>query len=205
MDKKYRALYVDPPWKFLTYSKKGLGRSAEAWYNTMTLDDIHKYPVQEYCADHCVLFLWVTDPMLPSALSVINAWGFTYKTIAFYWVKLRTKVSDPNNYVHTQHDFPIGTGYWTRANPEMCLLATRGYPKRRFADVRKLVISPRREHSRKPDEVYKRIERLCPGPYLELFARIAQPGWDSEPATGIQPRRWHSDAREFYQDEPPID
>ena len=198
----YGTIYCDPPWSFLTYSKKGKGRSAEAHYDCMTLDDIRNYPVQQYCEKHCVLLLWVTDPMLPHAMSVISAWGFTYKTVAFFWAKTKQYAVEP----YTMTDFPIGTGYWTRANPEMCLLATRGYPKRRFADVRKLVISPRREHSRKPDEIYKRIERLCPGPYLELFARVQQEGWDAvglDLEKGIQPRRWHSDAREFYKDDQP--
>jgi N6-adenosine-specific RNA methylase IME4 len=71
-----------------------------------------------------------------------------------------------------------GLGFWTRANPEPCLLATRGQPKRSAGDVPKLLIAPRREHSRKPEETYARIERLLPGPYLELFARQSRPGWD---------------------------
>jgi N6-adenosine-specific RNA methylase IME4 len=198
---KYQTILSDVPWSFLTYSKKGLGRSADAHYQTMSLDEIHNYPVQQYCDRHCVLFFWTTDPMLPHALSVINAWGFTYKTVGFIWAKTKPNSVEPWN----AGDFPIGTGYWSRANPEMCLLATKGYPKRRFADVRKLVVSPRREHSRKPDEIYKRIERLSPGPYLELFARIHQPGWDAiglDLEKGIQPRRWHSDAREFFEDDP---
>jgi N6-adenosine-specific RNA methylase IME4 len=77
------------------------------------------------------------------------------------------------------NSFFAGLGFWTRANPEMCLLATRGKPKRKSAGVKKLVIAPRREHSRKPDEVYDRIEALCDGPYLEMFARHSRPGWDN--------------------------
>jgi len=73
----------------------------------------------------------------------------------------------------------MGLGYWTRANSEVCLLATRGKPKRKHADVRQAILEPRREHSRKPDCVYDRIERLVDGPYLELFARQTRPGWDS--------------------------
>jgi N6-adenosine-specific RNA methylase IME4 len=74
-------------------------------------------------------------------------------------------------------DVQIGCGYWTRSNTEPCLLATRGAPKRLNADVRMAIIAPRREHSRKPDEVHDRIERLVAGPYLELFARRPRPGW----------------------------
>ena len=194
---KYGVIYCDPPWRFATYSKKGKGRSADAHYETMTLDDIKSYPVQEYAADHCVLFLWTTDPMLRYAMDVISAWGFVYKTIGFVWCKTGKYAKQP----WSESDFVIGTGYYTRANPEICLLATFGYPQRRFADVRKLIIAPRREHSRKPDEIYSRIERLCSGPYLELFARNQHPGWDAlgfERDTGVQPRRWHADAREFY-------
>ncbi|MGH6942690.1 MAG: MT-A70 family methyltransferase [Geminicoccaceae bacterium] len=84
-----------------------------------------------------------------------------------------------------ERDFFTGLGFWTRANPEPCLLASRGQPKRRAGDVPKLLIAaPRREHSRRPDASYERIERLLPGPYLELFARRTRPGWD---AWGNQP------------------
>jgi N6-adenosine-specific RNA methylase IME4 len=98
-------------------------------------------------------------------------------------------------------NFPIGTGYWTRANPEVCLLATRGKPKRLSAAVRKLIVAPRREHSRKPDELHERIEALVGGPYLEMFARFPRPGWDScglEAETGVGQRRWSASG---YPDE----
>ena len=107
---------------------------------------------------------------------VIRSWGFTYKTVGFYWAKLNR---GRGGMMIDQRDFFTGMGFWTRANPEPCLLATRGKPKRRSGGVRKLVIAPRREHSRKPDEVHERIEQLCDGPYLELFARQTRPGWDA--------------------------
>lgn len=197
----YRVIYADPPWTFATYSRKGKGRSAEAWYDCMSLADIKALPVAECAADDCVLLLWITDPLLPTAFEVIGAWGFTYKTVGFYWAKLN-KSADPVAY--TEASLFTGLGFWTRANPELCLLATRGHPKRRRADVRKLIVSPRREHSRKPDEAYARIEALCDGPYLELFARSSRTGWD---CWGLEsdlrrpgPRRWsasrHPDAPE---------
>ena len=164
----YSVIYADPPWKFKTFSEKGLGRSAEAWYDCMSLDDIKNFPVKTYAANDCVLLLWVTDPFLKHGFEIIESWGFEYKTVGFYWAK--TTGNHGSHFIPLS-DFPIGTGYWTRANPEQCLLATRGRPKRINNDVRKLVVSPRREHSRKPDEIYERIERLCSGPYLELFAR----------------------------------
>jgi N6-adenosine-specific RNA methylase IME4 len=168
----FGVIYADPPWTFATYSRKGKGRSAEAHYDCMTLDDIRALPVAEWAADDCVLFLWTTDPLLEKAFEVIRSWGFIYKTVGFYWVKLNKYASKP---VHDQQRFFTGLGFWTRANPELCLLATRGHPRRRSARVPKLIVSPRREHSRKPDETYQRIEALCEGPYLEIFARDPSP------------------------------
>lgn len=172
MNKKYNVLLADPPWKFKTYSQKGLGRSAEAWYDCMDVDDICAMQVERYANTNCVLFLWATDPFLAEAFRVIDAWGFKYRTVGFYWVKQKWSES-AGRFI-----YPIGNGYWTRANPEQCLLAVRGNPKRIDASVPKLILAPRREHSRKPDEAYSSIEKLCTGPYLELFARQQWPGWD---------------------------
>jgi N6-adenosine-specific RNA methylase IME4 len=189
--KRYRVIYADPPWTFATYSRKGKGRSAEAHYDTMTLEDVKALPVAEWAADDAILLLWATDPLLDKALDVIRAWGFTYKTVGFYWAKQNA----------SGKGFFTGLGFWTRANPEQCLLATRGHPKRKAADVKKLVVSPRREHSRKPDEVYGYIERLAEGPYLEMFARTSRPGWDAWGVQkglfdggAIETRRWASDS-----------
>lgn len=186
---KFGVILADPPWRFGTWSKKGRDRCPdhimtrgvqrqnrpERHYQTMTTDDIKTLPVHQTAAKDCCLFLWTTDSFLPQALEVGMAWGFTYKTVAFYWVKTR---SPTNTRSHcASRPYPMGTGYWTRANPEQCLLFTRGKPKRVSASVEKLIISQRREHSRKPDEIYGRIESLVNGPYLELFARQTHPGW----------------------------
>jgi N6-adenosine-specific RNA methylase IME4 len=157
----YKVILADPPWTFRTYSHKGKSRSAETWYYCMTIEDIKAMSVADYAASDCMLFLWVPDPLLPVGLEVIAAWGFTHKSVAFTWVETTKDGTG----------FPIGCGYWTQGNTEYCLLATRGKPQRLSRAVHQLVLSPRREHSRKPDEVYDSIEALCPGPYLELFAR----------------------------------
>lgn len=133
----------------------------------MSIADIAALPVVDMAADDCTLFLWAVRPLLPEALDVGRAWGFTYKTTAFTWAKT-TRVSGA---------WHMGLGYWTRANPEDCLLFTRGHPRRLAKDVRQLIVAPVREHSRKPDEVYARVERLVGGPYLEMFARQQWPGW----------------------------
>lgn len=167
--KRYSVIYADPPWTFKRYSTIDPSRAPEAHYSTLSLDAIKALPVAAHAATDCVLLLWACDPLLPQALEVIDAWGFQYKTVGFYW----TKLNKSGNGVF------MGLGYWGRCNPEQCLLATRGHPKRKSKNVPKLVQSPRREHSRKPDEVVERIERLLDGPYLELFSRQGRVGWDA--------------------------
>ena len=172
----YGAIYADPPWSFEVWSKDtGNGRSAESHYSTMTMRQIARLPVDELAAKDCVLFMWACWPSIADALKIIDAWGFTYKTCGFDWMKADN--TQPNFF---QDDLPaqVGMGYWTRANTEPCLLAVRGKPKRLNADVRMGIIAPRREHSRKPEGVHGRIERLVAGPYLELFARAPRTGWD---------------------------
>lgn len=165
----------------------------ERHYATMSLDDIKALPVGALAAKDCVLLLWAVDPLLPEAIEVGRAWGFAYKTVGFTWAKLRRETSKRGGFFELiwHKLFPIGTGYWTRSNPEQCLLFTRGNPKRLSASIRQLVIAPRREHSRKPDEIRDSIRKLTDGPYLELFARAAAPGWD---AWGNQVERFAAEA-----------
>jgi N6-adenosine-specific RNA methylase IME4 len=165
--KKFSVIYADPPWTFKVYSGKGKQRSADRHYDTQSLDDIKAMPVEKLAADDCALLLWAVLPELPGALDVIKAWGFTYKTVAFTWIKEN----------RGGNGLFWGMGYWTRANAEVCLLATRGSPKRQAMDVHQVIMSPVSEHSRKPDEAQVRIERLLPGPYLELYGRRPSPGW----------------------------
>jgi N6-adenosine-specific RNA methylase IME4 len=198
MTGEFRVIYADPPWNFRTYSPKGRGRCPDAHYDIMTLRDLKRMraEIDRYASPDCALFLWATDPLLPQALDVIEAWGFAYKTVGFYWAKLNKKAPQEH---FTAASFFTGLGYWTRANAEMCLLATRGSPRRRSRSVKRLVIAPRREHSRKPDEIYDRIESLMEGPYLELFARQSRSGWEAVGHQAelfddgpVETRRWPS-------------
>ena len=157
---KYGAILIDPPWKFQTYSDKGRGRSPK--YGVHAFKDLAEIGPENVAADDCGLFIWCIDTHVPEMLRLIDLWGFKFKTKAFVWVKPR-----------------IGLGYWSRKQSEICWLATKGKPKRLNADVREIIEAPTREHSRKPDEIYSRIERLVDGPYLEMFARQQWPGWDS--------------------------
>jgi N6-adenosine-specific RNA methylase IME4 len=172
----FGAILTDVPSRFETWSEKGKGRSAERHYDTMTWDELRALDVASLAAPDCALFHWATWPTLPQQLGLIAAWGFTYKTCAFCWAKADASQIDM---FRDDADVQIGTGFWTRSNTEPCLLATRGKPKRLHADVRQAIIEPRREHSRKPDQIYDRIERLVAGPYLELFARRRRPGWSA--------------------------
>ena len=120
MGKKYNIIYADPPWQYKVYSKKGEGRSAENHYHTMNIEDIKSLPVEKIAGDDSILFLWITFPCLLEGISVMESWGFTYKTCGFNWVK-RNKKADT---------FFMGLGFWTRSNSEICILGTKGRPKR---------------------------------------------------------------------------
>ena len=169
-DKKYNIIYADPPWTYKVWSGKGKEKkSAENHYECLNDDDIYKLDVDTLADDNCVLFLWVTYPLLQEGIRTIKEWGFTYKTCAFSWVK-RNKKADSLFW---------GLGHWTRANNEICLLATKGKPKRVSKAVHQVVIDKIREHSRKPDCVRDRIVELCGDlPRIELFARQKTKGWD---------------------------
>jgi len=141
----------------------------------MSAADIAAMPVSEIAKDDAVLFLWGCWPMLDQALEVVRGWGFKYKSCAFVWMKANAQQIDM---FRDDLDTDMLLGYWTRSNSEFCLLGTRGKPKRQAADVRQGIIAPRREHSRKPDGIHERIERLVAGPYCELFARQQRDNWD---------------------------
>lgn len=165
----YNVLHVDPPWAFENYSDKGEGRNPNQHYETMDWESIAALPVGHLAARDCACFLWCVDPLLDKAFEVLKAWGFRYTTVAFTWGKL-----NPSG-----EGFWMGTGYYTRANPETCLLGMMGSLPRRDAGVRQLVVEPVREHSRKPDRLADDIVRLFGDlPRAELFGRTRRPGWD---------------------------
>ena len=163
---KYQVIYADPPWD---YQQCRLSGSAKKHYPTMRIEELCALPVAEIADRDCALFLWATFPQLPEALRLIQAWGFVYKTVAFVWLKQNRKALT----------WFYGLGFWTRSNAEICLLATKGHPKRQSAGIHQLVISPVERHSKKPDEVREKIVELMGDvPRIELFARQQTPGWD---------------------------
>lgn len=183
--RRFGAILCDPPYRFETWDQqeaipreRGTNVSAACHYRTMTMDEIKALDVSSVSARDCVLFLWVPWPLLKQGIELGEHWGFRYVTMAFDWMKL--------NGGGTPF---VGMGYWTRANTEGCLLFKRGQPKRLGRDVPMAILEPRREHSRKPDCMHERIERLVGGPYLELFARSKRHGWT---AWGDQVDRFRS-------------
>ena len=167
-DKKYNIIYADPPWSYKDKALAG-NRGACCKYPVMNTRDIATFPIKDISADDAILFLWVTMPKLNECLELISAWGFEYKTAAFTWVKTNKK-SDSLFW---------GMGRWTRANAEICLIATKGKPKRVAANVHSVVMTPIEEHSKKPAIVRDRIVQLCGDlPRIELFARQHVDGWD---------------------------
>ena len=136
----------------------------------MSKEEIYNLPIQNICKEDCILFLWVTFPKLLDGLETMKRWGFTYKTVGFNWIKKNKKADS----------FFWGLGYWTRSNSELCLIGTKGKPKRKSMGVHQVVYERIREHSRKPDCVRDRIVELCGDlPRIELFARQRTEGWDS--------------------------
>lgn len=177
MYNKYNIIYADPPWTYRDKAQAGQ-RGVEFKYPTMTIEDIKSLPIHNISDDNCILFLWVTFPLLQEGLDTIKAWGFTYKTIGFNWIKKNKKNVETNFW---------GMGNWTRSNSEICLLAIKGKPKRISAKVHSVIEtfetetieSPIEKHSKKPDIVRYRIEELCGDiPRIELFAREKVSGWD---------------------------
>ena len=162
-NKKYQIIYADPPWSYNDKQKKlgTNGFGAGIRYKLMDNKEIMKLPINDLADKNCILFLWATSPLLLEALNTINEWGFKYKTIAFCWNKL-----------YKNGGFVTNTGRWTMSNIELCLLATKGHPKRFCKNIRQQVSALRTEHSKKPDIVRNRIVELMGDlPRIELFAR----------------------------------
>ena len=164
-DKKFNIIYADPPW---LYWQDG-NFNARLHYRCMTIQEICELPVKDITADDCILFLWVTHPMLEECFKVIKAWGFRYSTCGFAWVK-KNKVQDTN---------VIGLGKWTRANTELCLIAVKGTILRLDNTISQLIETPREEHSKKPAITRELITRLVGElPRIELFSRQVVEGWN---------------------------
>jgi N6-adenosine-specific RNA methylase IME4 len=167
-NKKYRIIYADPPWQYSNFSGKGTAYGdATAHYNTMSIEELKKLPVQNIADNNCILFMWATYPNLKEALELLESWSFEYKTVAFTWVKTRGG------------KYYSGLGFYTNSNCEICLIGRKGKFERKHKDVKQLIVSELKEHSKKPSEIRNRIIDLCGDlPRIELFSRDKIEGWD---------------------------
>jgi N6-adenosine-specific RNA methylase IME4 len=172
----FQVICADPPWHFKSNSAAAPGRNALSHYACMSLADIAALPVQGLAAPSCALFMWITGPLLAigAHLPIMKAWGFKPSGMGFVWIKLNPRAA---TLFLLRSDLAMGGGFTTRKNAEFCVIGKRGPSVRRDASVHEVIISPRREHSRKPDEFFQRIERYAAGPYVELFSREQRQGW----------------------------
>lgn len=177
-DRHFRCVLADPPWDFSSNSKTKPGRNPRRHYDCMPLRKICELPVQRYGADQSVLFLWITGPFLVKGyhIPVMRAWGYEPTAMGFVWIK--TNPSAGNVPFFTIKSLFNGPGFTTRKNAEFVVIGKRGKSTRIDCGVHEVIVAPRREHSRKPDESYRRIERYCTGPRLELFGRQQRDGWE---------------------------
>lgn len=179
---RFGVILADPPWRYDDRTPRG---GAEHHYATMSLRELVRLPVDDLAGRDSALFLWATWPLLPKALELMDAWGFSYVNCAFTWVKTTSSGADA-----------VGLGHWTRGNTEPCLLGVRGRLARRSAAVRQVVLeqlvaAPRASHSEKPAVVRKRIvELLGDVPRVELFARSRARGWAAWGDQVPGRRRW---------------
>lgn len=169
---KYGIVYADPSWSYY----EGGYKNQSQHYKTMTIDEIKEYKIEdgrtvkEIAGENCILFMWVTFPILPEVFSVMEAWGFKYSTVGFTWVKKNKNGKG----------FFFGLGNWTRSNAELCLIGTKGSVERQSASISQIIYEPVQEHSRKPAIVREKIVQLVGElPRIELFARTKAKGWDA--------------------------
>ncbi|MDQ4421445.1 MT-A70 family methyltransferase [Sphingobium sp. DEHP117] len=163
----YGVLHIDPAWSYQMYSEKGHAKSPHAHYDCMSIDELKSYPVGDLAAPDAVMVMWGVFPMMPEALELMAHYGFQYKT-GGAWAK-----QSP-----TGKAWSFGTGYIFRGAAEFYIVGTIGQPRQKSKSVRNLIVEPRREHSRKPDQIYRDIEALWDGPYIDVFGRQQRTGWD---------------------------
>lgn len=168
--RRFGTILADPPWQFTNRTGKVAPEHKRlARYGTLTLADIRALPVADAAAEPAHLYLWVPNALLPEGLAVMAAWGFAYKA-NIVWHKIRADGGSDGR----------GVGFYFRNVTELLLFGTRGRNARTLAPGRRqvnLLATRKREHSRKPDEIYPLVEACSPGPFLELFARGPRPGW----------------------------
>jgi N6-adenosine-specific RNA methylase IME4 len=179
IEEGFSCIVADPPWRFSSNSDAKPERNARRHYRCLRPIEIATLPVAKVAAPDAYLFLWVPGPFLAigAHLEVMRAWGFKCTALGFAFVKLKRSLAAQPRLFFVEDDLFTGTGLTLRRNIEQCVLGRRGKPQRLAKDVHEVILAPVGRHSEKPAEAYRRIERYCAGPYLELFARQHREGW----------------------------
>ena len=182
-DQRFPCVAIDPPWHFKTRAPAdpAADRSPQRHYPTMDLEHIKQIPVRDIAAPDAHVFLWMTGPLIAQGVHnmLFRAWGVKPSSTAFVWIKL-WRDFDMSQLARTpllEQDLHFGQGFTTRQNAEYVILGRIGSPSRARADIRQVIISPRREHSRKPEEFFRRVEHYCTGPRIDMFAGGDRAGW----------------------------
>lgn len=212
-NKKYGAILIDPPWSYGTWGGEDIVPTTGKVqpYKPMSIKELMALDVDAYAAKDCALFMWVVSYHMDTAIDLLRKWGFEQKSLGFVWAKTDEVAAHQGALFYDdmfgdeKRDHKLGMGYYVRQQVELCLLATKGNPKTKNNNTRQLVLEPRREHSRKPDCVYDRIEKLFDGPYLEMFARQKySDDWDvwGNETSKFQSEKPRNVSRETYPDQP---
>ncbi len=172
--KRYRTLVADPPWGYRDKLGGPQERGAEGHYGTMTMPELYSMPVGLWAENDALLWLWTTNAFMVEAHKLAEGWGFTPRTI-MTWIKGRLIIENHEPKLIQQ----IGMGHFLRNSTEHIVLAVRGKIDVRNHDVPSAFIAPRLEHSEKPAAFYDMVERMSPGPYLDVFARKQRLRWDT--------------------------
>jgi len=180
-----RVAAIDCPWHFATrapVTRSGSDRSPQKHYPTASIGHLKTIPMQDILEPDAWLAFWITGPLLARGVQVIlaKAWGLEISGMGFTWIKLWNGF-DTGSLARTpllEQDIAMGGGYTTRKNAEFVVLMKNGNPKIARRDIREVIISPRREHSRKPEEFYRRLEHFSEGPRLDMFGGGPRAGWD---------------------------
>ena len=186
----FPCIHADVPWEYENWST--VGRAAQRYYDCMPDDTIARMPVEAHAASDAHLWFWITGPMLVQGrhIRIMRSWGFEPTALGLVWVKLNSRYHPRwMGFIDDVITF-MSLGHTTRQNVEVCVLGRRGSPVRLSKAVRQVIMAPIREHSRKPEETYSRIEEYCPGPRLDLFGRQSRPGWT---VTGDEATKFDND------------
>jgi len=186
-DERFGVISIDPPWHFRSrapVSNPQSDRNPQRHYPTMDIPHLEKLPIKTLALPNAWIMLWITGPLMAPGVHnrLFRAWGVRPSSTAFVWIKTLKNfpgVVDIEPSALFEGDLHMGTGFTTRQNAEYVILGRIGSPRVARRDIRQIIFAPVGAHSRKPDEFFRRARYFGSGPYLDMFAGAARPGWTS--------------------------